>query len=37
MRRCLDLNPSDEDLRRFAAQLLERADHNRASESPGEE
>jgi serine/threonine-protein kinase len=32
LRRCLDLNPKDEELRRSAAELLERAELNRAPE-----
>lgn len=35
-RRCLDLNPKDEGLRRSATQLLQRAEHNSAPESSGE-
>jgi Tfp pilus assembly protein PilF len=34
LRRCLDLNPKDEELRRFATELLERPELNRAPELP---
>lgn len=34
LRRCLGLNPSDEELRRTAAELLARAERNRVPESP---
>lgn len=35
LRRCLDLNPKDEELRRFATELLERPELNPAPESSG--
>lgn len=34
LRRCLDLNPKDEELRRSVTEMLERPELNRASESP---
>jgi len=36
LRRCLDLNPKDEELRRSATELLEHPELNRAPESPPE-
>lgn len=35
LRRCLDLNPKDEELRRSVTELLERTKLHRAPESPG--